>query len=119
MHFKNAGDVEHGHKHNYDHGTLLSSGTLLVEILNPDSNTQVSHKIVQAPNFVFISKDKLHRLTALAENTVCACIHALRTNDGELLDPDFLVEQLDSDSGLIPTTIMSKTKKQWQPPAVF
>jgi hypothetical protein len=118
MHFKNVGDIEHGHKHDYDHGTLLSSGALRVEILDPVTKEPVSQKIVEAPNFVFIAKDKLHRLTALADNTVCACIHALRTNDGELLEPDFFVEQLDGDGkGIIPRTIMQQTGKQWHFPA--
>jgi plasmid replication initiation protein len=120
MHFQNVGDVEHGHAHDFDHGTLVSSGAVLVETLDSETNEPLSQKIVEAPNFVFIEKDKLHRLTALAENTVCACIHALRTNDGELLEPDFFVEQLDGDGkGIIPQTIMQQTGKQWHFPATL
>lgn len=118
MHFQNEGDVEHGHAHDFDHGTLVSSGSVLVETLDPTTKTPISQKTVEAPNFVFIEKNKIHRLTALADNTVCACIHALRTNDDELLDPDFFVEQLTGDGrGIIPRTIMEKTGKQWHFPA--
>lgn len=118
MHFQNVGDVEHGHAHDFDHGTLVSSGAVLVETLDSETKEPVTQKIVEAPNFVFIEKDKLHRLTALADNTVCACIHALRTNDEELLEPDFFVEQLTGDGqGIIPRTIMEKTGKQWHSPA--
>ena len=120
MHFRSAGDVEHGHAHDYDHGTLVSSGSLFVEVLDPQTEETVSQKTIDAPNFIFIEKDKLHRLTALADNTVCACIHALRTNDQELLDPDFFVEQLTGDfKGIIPRTIMEKAGKPWMPPATI
>lgn len=119
MHFQNAGDIEHGHMHDFDHGTLVSSGAVLVEILDPETKTPVSQKTIEAPNFIFIQKDKFHRLTALVDDTVCACIHALRTNDEELLEPDFFVEQLTGDfKGIIPRTIMEKAGKPWMPPAV-
>ena len=91
MHFRNKGDIEQGHKHTYDHATLLSNGSLMVEML--DENDDVQHsKVFQAPNLIFINKDKKHRLVALEDNTVCACIHAIRTVDEEIVDPEFLVE---------------------------
>ena len=118
MHFQNAGDIEHGHSHDFDHGTLVSSGSILVETLDFATGAPISQKTVLAPNFVFIERDKLHRLTSLVDNTVCACIHALRTNDKELLDSDFFVEQLTGDGqGIIPRTIMEKTGKHWHYPA--
>ena len=92
MHFEKAGDIEEPHDHVYDHGTLLSSGSVQVDIVN-DSGVTTS-KTFKAPEFIFIEKQKLHKITALEDNTVCACIHAMRTNDGELLDPDFLIEPL-------------------------
>lgn len=114
MHFKRKGDVEHGHRHSFDHGTLVSSGSVLVEILDSITKETISKKEVVAPNFIFIDKDKYHKLTALEDNTVCACIHALRTIDGELLDSDFLIHQLDGDGkGIIPKTIFAKTGKPW------
>jgi hypothetical protein len=119
MHFKNIGDVELGHAHDFDHGTLVSSGSILVEILDSKTGKTISNKTIEAPNFVFIEKNKTHRITALSDNTVCACIHALRTNDEELLEPDFFVEQLTGDSkGIIPRTIMEKSGKQWLSPAI-
>lgn len=118
MHFQNEGDIELGHSHDFDHGTLVSSGSLLVETINPKTNDVISQKVVDAPNFVFIEKHKFHRLTALADDTVCACIHALRTNDGELLEPDFFVEQLTGDfNRIIPRTILEKSGKPWMSPA--
>ena len=120
MHFQNAGDIEHGHAHDFDHGTLVSSGSLFVEVFDPQTKELISQKTIDAPNFIFIEKYKLHRLTALADDTVCACIHALRTNDEELLEPDFFVEQLNGDfKGIIPRTIMEKAGKPWMPPATM
>jgi hypothetical protein len=50
---------------------------------------------------------------------VCVCIHALRTNDEDILSPDFLIEQLNGDgAGIIPKTILAKTGKSWIPPAI-
>ena len=115
MHFRNKGDVEDGHKHMFDHGTLVSSGSVLYEVLG-DNDQAVSSKVFTAPNFIFVDKDKNHRITALEKNTVCACIHALRTNDQELLDPDFLIEPLVGDhKGIIPKTILNKTGKTFLP----
>jgi hypothetical protein len=112
MHFKNKGDVELGHKHTFDHGTLLSSGSVLYEVLDENSGEAVSSKVFHAPDFIFVDKDKKHRLTALKENTVCACIHALRTNDHDLVDPSFFIEPiLGNSQGLITKAVEEKTGK--------
>jgi hypothetical protein len=92
MHFKKQGDVELGHCHTYDHGTLVSTGKLLVEMLR-DDDTVISQKEFTGPSFIFISKWCRHRLTALEDNTVAVCIHAMRDIHGELLSPDFLIDE--------------------------
>lgn len=118
MHFKEKGHVEFGHKHTYDHGTLVSSGSVLYEVLDDFDGKTVSSKVFAAPDFVYVNKDKHHKLTALEDNTVCACIHALKTNDQELLDPDFLIEPLIGDQkGIIGKTIAKETGMQWLNPA--
>jgi hypothetical protein len=91
MNFVNAGDIEIGHTHHYDHGTLLASGSLKVEILDESDNV-LSTKNFHAPDFIFIVKEQIHKLTALEDNTVVTCIHALRDIDDNLVDPDFLVQ---------------------------
>jgi len=118
MHFKEKGQVEHGHKHTYDHGTLVSSGSVLYEVLDGYNGKTVSSKVFTAPDFVFVNKDKFHKLTALEDNTVCACIHALKTNDQELVSPDFLIEPLIGDQkGIIGQKILEETGMQWLNPA--
>ena len=83
MTFKKSGDVEIGHKHIFDHQTLVANGSVVVEV---DGNKQT----FKAPHIVFIKKDAIHELTALEDETVVYCIHALR--DGEdvcdIIDPD-------------------------------
>lgn len=91
MKFKQVGDYEMGHYHDYDHGTLLSKGKLKVEMFDQEGN-EVATKIFEAPTFMFIEKFKTHKLTALEEDTIAVCIHALRTIDEEIIDPDFLVK---------------------------
>ena len=92
MHYKNKGDFEIGHCHTYDHGTLVSTGKLLVEMLRDDGSV-ISQKEFIGPSLVFIPKLCMHRLTALEDNTVAVCIHAMRDIEGNLLSPDFLVDE--------------------------
>jgi tellurite resistance-related uncharacterized protein len=113
MNFENKGDVEEGHKHNYDHGTLVSSGSVLYEALDDDGNV-VSSKVFNAPNMVYIAKETFHRITALEDKTVCACIHASRTIDNEIVDPDCLIEAKEGWDVL--DEIEIKTGKEWQKP---
>ena len=109
MHFENAGDVEIGHCHNYDHATLVSSGAVCYEVLDgKDGNTVASKKVI-APNFVFVDKNKYHRLVALEPNTVCACIHALRTVDGDLIYPACLIEPFEGQPAELRDTILDRT----------
>ena len=93
MYFRKKGDVENGHKHVFDHATQVSYGSVLVEVLD-DKETVTSSKVFKAPNMIFIDKDKFHRITALKDKTVCSCIHAIKTTDNEIVDPDFLIDTL-------------------------
>lgn len=92
MHFLKAGDQEIGHTHTYDHGTLLASGSLLVEKMDEFGNVNFS-KEFKAPTFIMVEKEYAHRLTALEDNTVATCIHALRTIDENIVDSEFLIKE--------------------------
>jgi quercetin dioxygenase-like cupin family protein len=91
MFFNKKGDIEQGHTHTYDHATLVSSGSVLVEILDETGKPEQS-KVFESPNMIYINKNKAHRLIALEDKTVCVCIHAIRTIDEEIVDPEFLIE---------------------------
>jgi len=115
MHFKRAGDIELGHRHSYNHATLISAGSVQVDILDEESNT-TSSKVFNAPTMIYISKDDFHKITALEDDTVCVCIHALRTIDEELVEPDFLVDAITNDNNdmNIPELVKAKTDKTLQ-----
>lgn len=95
MNFRYKGDIEEGHYHAFDHATLVSSGSVLVEVLNDDDTTR-SSKEFKAPSMVYIRKDTRHRLTALEDYTVCSCIHALRNIDGDIIDPESFIEPMEA-----------------------
>jgi quercetin dioxygenase-like cupin family protein len=83
MHFVNAGDTILGHKHTFDHITLLAHGSLKIDIDGAET-------IYKAPALVMIRKDKRHELTALEDNTVAVCINGIRDGDGvaDLIEPE-------------------------------
>ncbi len=113
MYFVNKGDVEVGHSHTYDHATLLSNGSVLYEVLDgPDGNT-VASKEFYAPGYIFVEKNKFHRITALEDKTVCACIHAMRTIDEDIVPPDIIIEPIHTTgNGEIINTVENGTGKQ-------
>ena len=117
MFFQKSGDTTYSHQHEYDHGTLLSYGSVLYEVLDENKNV-VKSKEFNAPTFIFVPKLTYHRLVALEDNTVCACIHALRTIDNELLDPDFLIDNKNFEYGEMPSFIHKETGKLMRPAIV-
>ena len=89
MYFRNAGDVEIGHTHQFDHLTLLAKGKLKVTV---EGNTSE----FTAPHMIYIHKDKVHELEALTDETVAYCIHALRDKgSNEILDPSMIPAGVD------------------------
>lgn len=82
LHFLKAGDRNEGHVHNFDHITLLSKGSVSVTVDGIVTE-------FKAPHMIYIAKGKSHYLTALEDETLACCIHALRTGEKEedILDP--------------------------------
>ncbi len=85
MKFNNAGDRASGHKHLFDHLTLLAHGSLKVTVEGEST-------VFNAPHMIYITKGKDHELEALEPGTIAYCIHALRDGDavGDILDPDMI-----------------------------
>ena len=77
---KKTGDYAPGHKHNFDHVSLLTSGKVEVEV-------EGKIKEFIAPTIIIIRKEYEHKFTALEDNTIFYCIFALRDFDGEVFDP--------------------------------
>jgi len=85
MHFKKAGDMEHGHSHCFDHITLLAKGKLRLNALGTTTD-------FVAPHQIYIKANVVHELIAMEDDTVAFCIHALRDmNDAQtIVDPSML-----------------------------
>lgn len=85
MHFKQAGDMEMGHTHQFDHLTLLAKGKLKVTVEGVATE-------FTAPHMIYIRADKVHELVALTDETVAYCIHALRDGNGvdDIIDPSMI-----------------------------
>lgn len=69
-----------GHKHKFDHVSLLTQGKVSVEIEGHPP------KEFTAPTFIVVRKEYNHKFTALEPNTIWFCIFALRDLDGEPID---------------------------------
>lgn len=91
MHFKKAGDCNEGHVHNFDHITLLSKGSVTVDV-------EGKQTVFAAPHMIFIAKGKAHYLTANEDDTIACCIHALRTGarEEDILSPSMIPAGVDN-----------------------
>jgi len=79
LYFADKNSVHEGHKHKHDHISLLTSGSVFVDVEG------VVTKFV-APTFIIVRADKEHTITAAEDNTTWWCIFALRDKNGELID---------------------------------
>lgn len=82
MNFKKVGDRMLGHKHNFDHQTLIAYGSVRV---------YVEDKVAEfkAPTILTIQKGKEHMIEALEAGTIGYCIHAFHfgENDEDIINP--------------------------------
>ena len=76
-----------GHKHKFDHVSLLTQGKVKVEI------DGYPPKEFSAPTFIVVRKEHNHKFTALEDDTVWYCIFALRDLDGEPIEELFDPQQ--------------------------
>ena len=90
MRFVKAGDANEGHTHNYDHMTLLATGSVAVHVDGKTTN-------FVAPQMIFIKAGKSHYIEALEDNTIAYCVHALHDKDTEdILSPDQIPAGIDA-----------------------
>jgi hypothetical protein len=74
------GDIHPGHKHHFDHVSLLASGRVRVTV------DGYPPKEFTAPTFVVIKKEHNHKFEALEDGTLWYCVFALRDLDGNVTD---------------------------------
>lgn len=75
-----AGESFPGHKHKFDHVTLLVKGSIEVEVEGHPA------KQFTAPTFVIIRKEHEHKVTSLTDDVIYYCVFALRNLDGEVIE---------------------------------
>jgi hypothetical protein len=78
--YEKAGDHHDGHRHNFDHITMLAKGSVKCEVEGYEP------KVFTAPTFLTIKKELYHKFTALEDDTFYYCIFALRDLDGNVTD---------------------------------
>ena len=104
MTFKKAKDFAPGHKHTFNHASLLSAGSVVVEVDGKKT-------VFEAPAIIYIQKDKEHSIKALEPNTVVSCIHALRNGNetDDIISEDMLPE------GISPVGLFQNTEYNLTP----
>ena len=78
--FNKIGQYSLGHKHDFDHVTLLVQGKVLVEVEGFEPKEFVG------PTFIVIKKEHRHKFTALSDACIWYCIFALRDLDGNVVN---------------------------------
>lgn len=73
------GEQHPGHKHHFDHVTLLVRGQVEVDVEGRCSQ-------FTAPTFIVIRAEQQHGFTALTDDVLYYCVFALRDLDGQVLD---------------------------------
>lgn len=80
--FSEVGETIGGHKHHYDHLSILAKGKAKVELKK--DNGEVVTKEFTAPTFIVIRKEHIHNVTALTDDVLWYCIFANRDIDGNV-----------------------------------
>ena len=83
--FEKSGDHIEGHKHYFDHVSLLVRGSVSVQIPGEEE------KIFHAPTFIVIRKGVEHLVIAKEDDTVWYCVFAIRNPLGEVVDDEEIV----------------------------
>ena len=83
MEFAKAGEINPGHKHNFDHTTIVFTGSVHVAATLPDGS--VKEGDFTAPSYFLVRKDVLHEIKATSDNTVCWCVYSHRTPQGDVV----------------------------------
>lgn len=78
MPFTTAGQQIEGHAHNFDHMTYVARGAARIE-----RGTEAIEK--RAGEWALIEAGITHRITALEDDTLCHCIYAHRTPQGDVV----------------------------------
>lgn len=72
-----------GHKHNFDHTTIVFRGSIHVKATLPDGS--IIERDFVAPSHFLVKKDVTHLITALEDDSEFWCIYSHRNAQGEVI----------------------------------
>ncbi len=72
-----------GHKHNFDHTTIVFKGSVHVLAKCPDGRR--IEGTFRAPDSFLVKAEVEHEITALEDDTLAWCVYAHRTPQGEIV----------------------------------
>jgi quercetin dioxygenase-like cupin family protein len=81
-----AGDFTRGHKHNFDHTTIVFSGAVRVKATLVDG--KVLEREFHAPDYFLVRAGVEHEITATEDGTEYWCVYSHRTPQGEVTQVD-------------------------------
>lgn len=82
-HLPEVGSDMEGHRHNFDHVTIVFTGAVRVEATGPEGHVVV--RDFAAPAHCLIKADWTHRIVATVADTWVWCVYAHRTPQGDVV----------------------------------
>ena len=77
------GTVMQGHTHNFDHTSLLLSGSVRARVLTPTGDV-LTEGVYRAPWSLLIKAEHHHEFEALEDGTTLWCVYSHRDPQGEV-----------------------------------
>ena len=78
----NKGSVIEGHKHNFDHTTIVFKGAVHVSAKLPDG--KLIERDFVAPSHFLVKAEVEHTITAIMDDTEFWCVYSHRTPQGDI-----------------------------------
>lgn len=87
MTYPTAGMSYHGHHHDFDHVTMIASGGVRVVFgAIPEMGIPEETREYRAVDMFVTRSFREHTITSLEPNTVVCCVHAIRNEEGEIIN---------------------------------
>lgn len=78
------GSIVQGHKHNFDHTTIVFRGKVHVKAVLPDGT--IKERDFEAPSHFLVRADVEHEIEALVDDTTYWCVYSHRNPQGEICE---------------------------------
>lgn len=80
---KDVGDLVQGHKHNFDHTTIVFKGAVHVTAVLPDGKK--IERDFMAPSHFLVRAEVEHRIVAIQSDTEFWCVYSHHTPQGDVV----------------------------------